>query len=64
MLGTEEPDMGARIVKSVTCECGWEARGDDDDIIRAVQEHGRTEHRMDVSPEQALAMAKPIPGEA
>jgi predicted small metal-binding protein len=55
--------MAAEIPKVVSCECGWEARGNDDEIVRAVQDHGRSEHRMDVSPEQALAMAKPLVSE-
>jgi predicted small metal-binding protein len=43
----------------VTCECGFEARGESDDVVRITQEHGRTAHNMDVTREQVLAMAKP-----
>jgi predicted small metal-binding protein len=43
----------------VTCECGFEARGTEDEVVAITQEHGRSAHNMDVSREQVLAMAKP-----
>ena len=43
----------------VTCECGFEARGTEDDVVAITQEHGRVAHNMDVTREQVLAMAKP-----
>jgi predicted small metal-binding protein len=43
----------------VTCECGLEVRGDVDDVVAKVQEHGRDAHNMDVTRDQVLAMAKP-----
>ena len=43
----------------VTCECGFEARGSEDEVVAITREHGRTAHNMDVSREQVLAMAKP-----
>lgn len=43
----------------VICECGFEIRGDTDDVVRKTQEHGRQAHNMDVTREQVLAMAKP-----
>jgi predicted small metal-binding protein len=45
--------------KRVKCDCGWSFEGDDAELITAVQEHGRTAHAMDVTAEQALAMAEP-----
>jgi predicted small metal-binding protein len=42
---------------TVRCDCGWTFQGDEDDLVEAVQEHGRTVHGMEVSREQALAMA-------
>jgi Protein of unknown function (DUF1059) len=45
--------------KRVRCDCGWSVEGDDAELIAAVQEHGRTAHGMDVTAEQALAMAEP-----
>jgi predicted small metal-binding protein len=43
----------------VKCECGFEARGTEPDLIEKVKEHGRKAHNMDVTREQVLAMAKP-----
>lgn len=45
--------------KRVQCDCGWSFEGDDRELIAAVREHGRIAHGMDVTPEQALAMAEP-----
>lgn len=44
---------------TVSCDCGWQFEGEDDELVAAVQEHGRTVHGMDVTREQALAMADP-----
>ena len=46
----------------VTCECGFEVRGDTHDVVEQTQAHGREAHNMDVSREQVLAMAKPSDG--
>jgi predicted small metal-binding protein len=43
----------------VRCECGFEARGPEAELIPAVQKHGREAHNMDATPEQVLAMARP-----
>ena len=43
----------------VTCECGLEVRGEVEDVVAKVQEHGRDAHNMDVTREQVLAMASP-----
>lgn len=45
--------------KIVTCECGFSTRGSDDEVVTEVQKHGREVHNMEVTREQALAMAKP-----
>ena len=45
--------------KRVSCDCGWSFEGDDAELIAAVQEHGRARHAMEVTAEQALAMAQP-----
>jgi len=47
------------MAKVVNCDCGWSVTGDDDEIVAAVQQHGQDAHNMDVSREQALAMAQP-----
>ena len=42
----------------VTCECGLEVRGEEDEVVAKVQQHGRDAHNMEVTREQVLAMAK------
>ncbi len=44
----------------LTCACGWETCGTEDEIVAASREHGKTLHNMDVTREQAMAMASPI----
>ena len=43
----------------VTCECGFEVSGEENDVVAKTKEHGRQVHNMDVTREQVLAMAKP-----
>ena len=43
----------------VRCDCGFEARGTEEELIPAVQKHGRDAHNMQVTREQVLAMAHP-----
>jgi predicted small metal-binding protein len=52
-------DDPARIRLVVRCECGFEASGDEEELIPVVQKHGRDAHNMDVTREQVLAMARP-----
>jgi predicted small metal-binding protein len=48
------------MTKQFTCECGVVIRGrDDDDLVRQAQQHARDVHRMEISREQVLAMARP-----
>ncbi len=44
----------------LTCACGWEANGTEDSIVSAAQQHGRQIHNMDVTRDEAMAMASPI----
>jgi predicted small metal-binding protein len=53
------PWGGGAMEKVVNCDCGWSFQGEDDALVAAVQQHGRETHGMDVTPEQALAMAEP-----
>ena len=41
------------------CACGYEARGCDDELVRTMQQHGRTVHNMDATAEEILALAQP-----
>jgi predicted small metal-binding protein len=51
--------------KSVTCDCGATMRGrSDDELVAAVQKHAKEAHAMDVTREQVLSMAEPVPEEA
>ena len=44
----------------LTCACGWETAGSEDVVVAATQEHGRQLHNMEVSRQEALAMAVEI----
>lgn len=44
----------------VTCMCGFQARGTDDEVVTAIQEHGEADHGSMSSREQILAMAVPV----
>lgn len=47
--------------KKVSCDCGKTLREEnDDELVRAVREHAREAHDMDLTREQILAMAKPV----
>jgi predicted small metal-binding protein len=50
----------AEIELVVRCDCGFEARGTEDTLVPLVQRHGREAHKMEVSREQVLAMARPV----
>ena len=52
-----EDDVAVELV--VSCDCGFETRGPVDELVPAVQRHGREAHNMDVTREQVLAMARP-----
>ncbi len=46
----------------VTCQCGWRAHGTKEEIVPAVQEHGRQAHGLEVSDEDVMALAVPAAG--
>ena len=46
---------------TATCDCGWTTRGSEDEIIPKIQEHALEVHGLEVTPEQALAQARPVP---
>jgi predicted small metal-binding protein len=46
--------------KVINCPCGYIVKGaSDDELVTRAQEHAKQVHQMDLSREQALAMAKP-----
>jgi len=48
------------MIKEVTCECGFYARGIQEDLVVVVQAHGKAKHGMDVTREQVIAQLKPV----
>jgi predicted small metal-binding protein len=47
------------MIKEVQCECGFYARGTEEQLVPVVQAHGRAAHNMEVTEEQVLAQLKP-----
>jgi len=41
------------------CDCGWSARGPEEELVSRIQEHARDAHGLEVTREQALAQARP-----
>jgi predicted small metal-binding protein len=40
----------------VTCRCGWITRGTKAEVIANIQEHGRSAHQLEVTPEEVRAV--------
>jgi predicted small metal-binding protein len=53
---TEEAN--AERVLVLRCECGWEARGSEDQIVEATEKHAREAHNMQSTREQILSRAQ------
>jgi hypothetical protein len=47
-------------LKIVTCDCGFEAVGTDDDLVEIMQAHELDTHGREVSSDEVLALASPI----
>lgn len=48
--------------KQVACDCGTTIREKSDEaLVRAVQKHANEVHSMDMTREQVLSMAEPVP---
>jgi predicted small metal-binding protein len=46
--------------KVINCPCGYIVKGaTDDELVAKAQQHAKQVHQMDLSRDQALAMAKP-----
>jgi predicted small metal-binding protein len=45
-----------------TCDCGWTARGPEAELVQKIQQHAREAHGLEITPEQALAQARPVEG--
>ncbi|MBR9989543.1 MAG: DUF1059 domain-containing protein [Gemmatimonadetes bacterium] len=47
--------------KQVSCDCGKTIREpSDEQLVKAVQQHAKEVHDMDLSREQVLSMAEPV----
>jgi hypothetical protein len=44
----------------ITCACGWETSGTEDEVVDATRDHGRALHNMEVDRDGAMAMAVPL----
>jgi predicted small metal-binding protein len=51
-------------VKEVTCMCGWQTRGTEDEIVAAIQDHGERVHGRRPSRDEVLALAVDLGGAA
>lgn len=46
------------MAKIINCDCGFVVRGEtDDELVAAAQSHAKEVHNMDMTAEQALALA-------
>jgi len=47
--------------KVINCPCGFIVKGkSDDEVVANAQKHAKETHQMDLTRDQALAMAKPV----
>lgn len=53
----DRPKVGRLMVR---CECGFEARGSEDDVVAAIGEHALNAHNMKTTREQVLARAQRV----
>jgi predicted small metal-binding protein len=45
----------------INCECGFVVRGkDEDEIVVNAQAHAKSEHSLELTARQALAVAEPV----
>lgn len=48
------------MAKVINCDCGHVVRGEtDDELVANAQKHAREAHSMEITREQALAIAEP-----
>jgi predicted small metal-binding protein len=48
------------MIKQILCDCGWSARGTEEELVLAAQRHGHEAHDIVPTPEQVLATATPV----
>jgi predicted small metal-binding protein len=52
------PDSGNQAQWQVTCQCGWRTRGTKEQVVPAVQQHGREVHSAELTEAQVMAQAE------
>ena len=52
------------MLKEVTCMCGWQTRGTEDEVVAAIQQHGEEVHGRRPSRGEILALAIDLAGPA
>jgi predicted small metal-binding protein len=52
------------MLKEVTCMCGWQTRGTEDEVVEAIQAHGDEVHGQRPSREEIMALAVDLAGPA
>jgi predicted small metal-binding protein len=57
--GDGHQDRAAQGELVVRCDCSFEARGTEADLVPAMQKHAREVHNMEATREQVLARAQP-----
>ncbi len=58
-MATAEPQRDPVPQLMVRCECGFEVRGTDDEVVAGIQDHAFKAHNMKATREQVLARAVP-----
>jgi predicted small metal-binding protein len=51
----------AGVLKEVTCMCGWQCRGTEEEVIAQVQAHGVEVHGVAATREEILELAVDVP---
>jgi predicted small metal-binding protein len=51
----------SQMLKEVTCMCGWQCRGTEEEVITQVQAHGLEVHGVAATREEILALAVDVP---
>jgi predicted small metal-binding protein len=51
-------------MKEVTCLCGWQCRGTEDEVVEQVIVHGREVHGIESSREEILTIAVEVAASA
>lgn len=54
----------ASMMWQVTCQCGWRTRGAKDEVVVAVQAHGREAHGLETTEEEVMQLAVPAEDQA